>query len=246
MTPQRRSPGVHCCFSLKVTGQKPSKPRLPAAERESKLPAFRQESETKGLAILSKAVRDTKIRAPFDGQIAKRLVAVGEQVSAGMQATKVVTLVRINPLRLLLTVPQQDIGRIQPGQTVRFHVDSFPDRVFEAQVRLIAPVVTSDTRSMVVEALAPNPEGLLRPGLFATAELELRDQALAVYAPSHAVQKTGEVGRVFVVRDGAAREQIVALGDEVRGKIEIRAGLKGNELLVARPELVHDGDPVRP
>ncbi len=125
------------------------------------------------LAILAKAVDDTTIRAPFDGWVAEKLVAVGEQISSGMQATKVVTLVRIDPLRLSLTVPQQDIGRMRPGQTVRFRVDSFPDRVFEARVRFIAPVVANDTRSMVVEAVAPNPDGALRPGVFATAELEL-------------------------------------------------------------------------
>ena len=197
------------------------------------------------LAILKKAVDDTTIRAPFDGWVAEKLVAVGEQISSGMQATKVVTLVRIDPLRLLLTVPQQDIGRIQPGQTVRFHVDSFPDRVFEAQVRLIAPVVTNDTRSMMVEAMAKNPDGALRPGLFATAELELKDQGTAVLAPLGAVQKTGEVARVFVVRDGGAREQVVALGEPTGGKVEIRSGLTGKEILVARPELVHDGDKVR-
>lgn len=198
------------------------------------------------LAILKKAVDDTTIRAPFDGWVAEKHVSVGEQISSGMQATKVVSLVRINPLRLSLTVPQQDIGRIQPGQLVRFRVDSFPDKTFEASVRFIAPVVTNDTRSMVVEAVAPNPDGLLLPGLFATAELELKDQANAVYAPSQAVQRTGEVGRVFVVRDGVAREQVVALGEEDNGQVEIRNGLTGRETLVARPELVHDGDPVRP
>ena len=51
---------------------------------------------------------------------------------------------------------------------------------------------------------------------------------------------------MFVVRDGIAREQVVALGDEVRGKVEIRSGLKGNERLVAQPELARDGDSVRP
>ena len=182
------------------------------------------------LAILKKAVDDTTIRAPFDGWVAEKLVAVGEQISSGMQATKVVTLVRIDPLRLSLTVPQQDIGRIQPGQTVRFHVDSFPDRTFEARVRFIAPVVTNDTRSMVVEAVAPNPDRALRPGLFATAELELpRPGSRAVSCRLGAVQRTGEVGRVFVVRDGVAREQVVALGEADEAKVEIRAGLTGKE-----------------
>ena len=98
-------------------------------------------------------------------------------------------------LRLSLTVPQQDIGSIQPGQIVRFQVDSFPDRTFEGAVRFIAPVVTNDTRSMVVEAVVSNPDGTLRPGLFATAEVELPKKGAEVYVPLSAVQKIGEVAR---------------------------------------------------
>jgi RND family efflux transporter MFP subunit len=197
------------------------------------------------LAILQKAVADTTIRAPFDGWVAEKLVCVGEQITSGMQATKVVTLVRIDPLRLALTVPQQNIGAIEPGQTVWFHVDSFPDMKFEAKVRFIAPIVTNDTRSMVVEAVVRNPDGMLRPGLFATAELELSKKGSEIYAPTLAVQRRGEVARVFVVRDGVAREQVVALGDTERGRIQIKSGLTGKESIVLRPELVHDGASVR-
>jgi membrane fusion protein, multidrug efflux system len=198
------------------------------------------------LGILAKAVDDTKIRAPFSGWVAEKLVAVGEQINSGMQATKIVTLVRIDPLRLSLTVPQQDIGRIRPGQAVRFHIDSFPDRVFEARVRFIAPIVANDTRSMVAEAVAPNPDGALRPGVFATAEVELPKRQTTVLAPLAAVQWTGEVGKVFVDRDGVAREQIVALGEIAGSKIEIRSGLTGKEMLVANPARIHDGDALRP
>jgi RND family efflux transporter MFP subunit len=197
------------------------------------------------LGILQKTLADTTIRAPFDGWVAEKLVAVGEQISSGMQATKVVTLVRVDPLRLSLTVPQQHIGSIQPGQMVRFHVDSFPDRTFEATVRLIAPVVTNDTRSMVVDAMVPNPEGELRPGLFATAELVLMKKANAMFVPATAVQKMGEVARVFVVLDGVAHEQVVAIGQADEQRVEVLSGLSGNETLVARAELVHDGDAVR-
>jgi len=209
--------------------------------------AFRacQTAEAK-LAILRKAVDDTTIRAPFDGWVAEKHVAVGEQISSGMQATKVVTLVRIDPLRLSLTVPQQDVGRIEPGQTVRFRVDSYPDRMFEARVRFIAPVVMNDTRSMVVEAVAPNPNHELRPGMFVTAELELPRKQPCVLAPVSAVQRTGEVGRVYVVRDGVARAQIVALGESDGRRVEIRSGLAGGEMLVAQPDKVRDGDKVQP
>ena len=198
------------------------------------------------LAILEKAVADTTIRAPFDGLVAERLVSIGEQISSGMQATEVVTLVRIDPLRLSLTVPQQDVGQIRPGQAVRFHIDSFPHRTFNATVKYIAPVVTKDTRSMIVEAIVPNPDGALRPGMFATAELLLAEEGGDLFIPLGAVQKTGEVARVFVVRNGVAREQVVALGEVEKGKVEIRAGLTGNETLVAHPNLVRDGDAVRP
>lgn len=196
------------------------------------------------LAILEKAVADTTIRAPFDGWVAEKRVAVGEQVTAGFMSTPIVTLVRVDPLRLSLTVPQQEIGRVRQGQTVRFQVDAFPDRTFDGTVQYITPVVNNDTRSMIVEAVVPNSEGVLRPGLFATAQLELARQKAEIYVPTGAVQRVGEVARVFVVRDGTAREQVVSLGAARDGRIEIQSGLSGDERLVARPELVRDGDAI--
>jgi RND family efflux transporter MFP subunit len=196
------------------------------------------------LKILEKAVADTTIRAPFDGWVAEKLVMVGEQVTAGFMPTPLVTLVRVDPLRLSLTVPQQDIGHVRQGQAVQFRVDSHADRTFEGCVRYIAPVVADNTRSMIVEAVVPNPDGLLRPGVFATAELELAEEAPQIHVPLGAVQRSGEVARVFVVRDGAAREQVVSLGAVQDGRIEVQSGLRGDERLVARPELVRDGDAV--
>lgn len=196
------------------------------------------------LAALRKTVADTTIRAPFDGLVVEKNVAVGEQVTGGFIASKIVTLVRTNPLRIVLTVPQQSVGQITPGQKVAFQVDSFPGRTFQAEVRYISPVVTADTRSLMADAVVPNPDGLLRPGLFATAELQLAEQQAELLVPASAVQRLEEVARVFVVRDQIAREQVVALGRTVHDKVEVRSGLTGNELLVARPELVRDGDRV--
>ena len=198
------------------------------------------------LDALRKALADTTIVAPFDGIIAEKKVAVGEQVTGGFVATSVVTMVRIDPLRLTLTVPQQAIGQIIPGGKVFFHVDSYPGRTFEALVRYISPVVTSDTRSLVIEAVTPNPDGGLRPGLFATAELELPQKQSKLLLPAAAVRRTGEVARVFVVRDGVAREQVVALGEEAGGKVEIRSGLTGDELVLSRSEVFRDGDKLQP
>ncbi len=172
-------------------------------------------------------------------------VAVGEQVTGGFIASNVVTVVRTDPLRLALTVPQQSVGQIQPGQKVIFRVDSFPDRTFEARIRYISPVVINETRSMIADAVVPNPDNLLRPGVFATAEVQLPEQKPQVLVPMAAVQKMNEVARVFVVRDGVARAQVIALGKTVEDKVAVTSGLSGKELLVARPDLVRDGDAVR-
>jgi RND family efflux transporter MFP subunit len=196
------------------------------------------------LAALRKAVSDTRILAPFDGIVAEKHVNVQEQIVGGFVASKTITLVKMNPLRLSLTVPQHAIGSVQPGQKVQFYVDSFPDHTFEAVIHYVTPVVASDTRSMVVEAVASNPDDVLRPGLFATAELSLPGKQFGVFAPLKAVQRAGDVAKVFVVRDGVTHEQVVSLGAVDDKKAEILTGLTGKETIVVHPELVHDGDAV--
>lgn len=199
------------------------------------------------LAALRKAVADTTIVAPFDGMVVEKNVAVGEHISGGgaAPASKVVTMARINPLRVCVTVPQQSSAQIAPGQTLHFRADSHPGKTFRAEVRYVSPEVTSDTRSLLVEAVADNANGALRPGLFITAELELSQQEPEMLVPVAAVQRTGEVARVVVVRDGVARGQVVALGEENNGKVRIQSGLTGKEVLLSRPELFRDGDQVR-
>jgi RND family efflux transporter MFP subunit len=197
------------------------------------------------LAALKKAVADATITAPFDGMVAEKNVAVGEQVTGGFIASKVITLVRTNPLRVALTVPQQSIAEIKPGRKVNFEVDSFPQQTFTAEVRYISPVVSGDTRSLVVEAVTPNADGLLRPGLFVTAQLELPQEHTEMYLPLSAVQKAGEVSRVFVVREGDVREQIVAVGSARDSRVEILSGLEGSERVVCNAEQVRKGTTVR-
>ena len=158
---------------------------------------------------------------------------------------ELVTLVRIDPLRLSLTVPQQEIARVRAGQTVTFQTDAFPAKTFTGTVRYITPEVTSDNRSLCIEAIVRNPDAVLRPGLFVTAELQLERQRTEIRVPRAAVCNRGDVATVFVVRDGIAREQVVALGKAGQEGTEILSGLTGKELLVAQPRLVHDGDAVR-
>ncbi len=198
------------------------------------------------LDALRKALEDTSIRAPFSGYVAERLINVGERVSPSPmgKGSAVVTLLKLDPLRLVLTVPQQSVGQITPGQTVSFKVDSMPDRSFTGEIRYVGPSVESNSRSMTVEAMVPNPEHVLRPGTFASAEVALPEKSKRLLVPTVAVVKDGDISKVFVVQDGKARELVVSTGDIRGDKIEIAGGLSGNETVITAPERVHDGDKV--
>lgn len=194
-------------------------------------------------ATLLKALKDCVITAPFDGWVAERWVSCGERmVSMFPGAGRAVTLLRIDPLRLSLTVPQQHVTKVRPGAPVVFQSDSYPGREFRGEVRYIAPAVTSDNRSLVVEAVVPNPGYPLRPGMFVTADLELAETRSDLFIPRTAVRLKGEVASVFVVRDGAAREQIVALAEPAGDRVQVTAGLAAGDVIVTEPEKVHDGD----
>jgi RND family efflux transporter MFP subunit len=194
------------------------------------------------LTTLRKALDDCSIRAPFDGWVAERNIAVGERVISLFPGAKLVTLLRIDPLRLSLTVPQQEMTQIKSGQTVTFQADAFPGRTFSGTVRYITPAVASDNRSVCVEAVVPNPEAVLRPGLFVTAELQLEEIRTELSVPQAAVCNRGDVAAVFVVRGGVIREQIVSALDAAAGRVRILSGLTPADVVITTPERVRDGD----
>jgi membrane fusion protein (multidrug efflux system) len=191
---------------------------------------------------LRKGVEDCAIRAPFDGCVAERDVSVGERVISLFPSGKLATVLRIDPLRLSLTVPQQEIARIKIGQAVTFETDAFPGKTFRGTVRYITPEVASENRSVCVEAMVPNPGIVLRPGLFVTAELQLDAEQTEVYVPEAAVRSRGDVAAVFVVRGGVIREQIVAAGESAAGRVHVTSGLAPGDVVILTPDLVRDGD----
>ena len=195
------------------------------------------------VALANKSVADTAVRAPFAGLVAERAVSVGDYVTKG---ARVATVVSIDPLRVELTVPEQAIAQIKVGQPVRLTVDAYPGEEFTATVRFVSPSVRVDQRALTVEAVAPNKDGRLKPGLFATALIQQGAPAPALTVPETAVETCRGTSRVYVVKDGKAEERIVTLGEKVSGRIEITTGLTKGESVVAEPRgRITDGMPVR-
>ena len=137
------------------------------------------------VTLARKALSDTLVRAPFGGIVAERLVSVGDYVTRG---TKVAVVVRINPLRVRLTVPEQFISAVSVGQPVQFEVDAYSGRQFTGTVRYVSPSLESNQRALTIEAVVPNAGGELKPGLFATARIEQPDRTAGLLVPEAAVQ----------------------------------------------------------
>jgi RND family efflux transporter MFP subunit len=195
------------------------------------------------VALASKSLADTSVRAPFAGLVAERVVSVGDYVTKG---ARVATVVSIDPLRVELTVPEQAIATIKAGQPVRLSVDAYPAEEFPATVRFVSPSVRMDQRALTVEAIAPNKDGRLKPGLFATALIQQGEPTPALTVPVTAVETVSGTSRVYVVKDGKAEERIVTLGEKVDGRVEAVTGLKDGETVVAEPRgRITDGMPVR-
>ena len=176
--------------------------------------------------LAKKALADTIVKAPFAGVVGQRLVSVGDYVQRG---TKVASVLRTNPLRVQLTVPEQYSAGVAVGRSVSFEVDASPDQKFTGQVRYVSPALEANSRTLVVEAVVPNDSGALKPGAFATALIEQANRSPGVLTPVAAVRTVAGTSRVFVVAGGKAEERIVTIGQPLGDLVEITNGLKVGE-----------------
>lgn len=182
------------------------------------------------VTVAEKALADTTVRSPFAGVVAERFVSVGDYVTRG---TKVASVMRVDPLRVELTVPEQYVSAVATGRAVTFEVDAYPGETFTGQVRYVSPSIAADTRALTLEAVVPNPSNRLKPGFFATAQIEQATMVPGVLVPAAAVRTVSGTARVFVLNGDRVEERIVTTGQAVGDRVEISSGLKAGEHVVA-------------
>jgi membrane fusion protein (multidrug efflux system) len=182
------------------------------------------------VSVAQKALADTTVRSPFAGVVGERFVSVGDYVTRG---TRVASVMRVDPLRVELTVPEQYVSVVSTGSAVTFEVDAYPGETFTGEVRFVSPSVTADTRALTIEAIVPNAAGRLRPGFFATARIEQAKMVPGVLVPATAVRTVSGTARVFVLAADRVEERIVTVGQEIDERVEITSGLKAGEHVVS-------------
>jgi RND family efflux transporter MFP subunit len=182
-------------------------------------------------ASATKLVGDANIRAPFDGIIGERYINVGQYVQA---STRVASVYAPDPLRLELTVPEANVSAVKQDMTVGFTVTAFGDAAFTGRVKFISPNIRESTRDLVVEALVPNPDARLKPGMFSVAKVPLGDRVVPV-VPVAAVVRDDAGARVFVVYGKEIQERLVQLGEVQGDAVAVTSGVKVGESVVVQP-----------
>ncbi|MBC7900623.1 MAG: efflux RND transporter periplasmic adaptor subunit [Saprospiraceae bacterium] len=189
-----------------------------------------------------KAVTDTVVYSPISGYVAERNADLGEYISPSTPNAKIATIVRTSTLRVRIDIPEQSVGKVATGEGVSLQTSSYPDRSFAGTIVRIAPSLNATARTLTVEADVQNVDGLLKPGQFATVRVTQSKPEPAVMIPVKAVKTVGETNSVFVVKDGAAREQFVQLGLLENDMIQVKQGvIEGDIVATSNLNLLTDG-----
>jgi membrane fusion protein, multidrug efflux system len=202
----------------------------------------RQKSQCKSQQLQANAARaqagmnsrmaaDTTIRAPFTGAIGERYVNVGEYLQP---STKVASIYVLDPVRVSISVPEAAIGMVRVGQTLNVAVSAWSGRLFPAVVEYVSPALRRDTRDLIIEARAQNPDAALRPGMFASVQLAVGEESLPT-VPEDALVIDGTVKRIFLAREGRAFELVVQTGATKDGRVAVLEPLDASTRVIRHP-----------
>ncbi len=191
------------------------------------------------LALARQQLEATDLRAPFDGTVHEKRASVGDDLAAG---AAVVTVVKMNPLRLRAEVPEGEAQSVRPGDRVTARVEGGAHD-YEGRVRRLSPTTSGQNRVLVVEAEITN-DGTLRLGTPASAEIEAGEGAAALAIPVGAVVSSDGVEKVIVIENGTAAERPVTTGRRDDEWVEILTGLNLGDAVVLAPAGLQPGQAV--
>ncbi len=221
-----------------------SESSLDEAETALRLAEAKLTAARAALGVERRALREATVRAPFDGLVVERKVSLGEYVRMGEPLVEIVSL---DPIEVEFRVAEVDSSFVRLGQDVDVTVAPYPDRVFHATVTVISPTIDRHSRTLRVKAALDNTERLLRPGLFARADLGLDTREGVALIPSEAVLQRVDGSIVFVLEDGQrVRRRVVDIASFQEGHVAIENGLEPGDVIVVRghADLI-DGQAVR-
>ena len=184
---------------------------------------------------------NTIIRAPFSGRVGLRRVSPGSFVDT---STVITTLDDVNSIKLDFSVPETFLTVLSAGMNISAHSLVYPDREFSGTVASIDTRLDPVSRAVQVRAILPNEDGLLKPGMFMSVDLQ-RDRGELIVAPEQSIVPEGGSQYVFVVSNGIVEKRLVVLGRRIPGYVAIDSGLEAGEAVITEgTHRVRDGSQV--
>ena len=225
--------------------------QIDTADSQVKLAETQIEQQRAGVRMAQMRVDDTKIVAPFAGYVSQKALEVGAAVSNQAAATSnasvaIVTLQDINPVKIQMEIPEREVARIRTGAAVRLTADAYPERNFTGKIQRVVHALDPRTRTMGIEVEIPNPDRLLKPGMYARVVLVLDVQQGALLVPLEALVGSETRPAVLVVRGGKVVTAPVTLGATEGALAQVTKGLgPADQVIVQGKELVREGQAVK-
>jgi RND family efflux transporter MFP subunit len=234
-----------------------SRADLDQAEAQLQIAESARGSARAGMGVVSTRLSETRLVAPFSGWIADRKLDQGALVQPGPQNSTILTVVRIDQVRVFVSVLESQAPLVRRGQPATVTVDALPGKQFQGTVTRVPPTLDAATRTLTCEIVIPNPEGTLKPGMYGRAALTVDTHPHAVVLPVEAVVAEEAERSVFIVDNikpsadgkgvetGIAHRILVETGFDSGDWLEITKGLTGTEtIIVAGVDLAADGMPI--
>jgi membrane fusion protein, multidrug efflux system len=172
------------------------------------------------------------VKSPIAGQVAQKLVELGETVNPGV--SPVASVVNPAELEVVVNIIEKELGRVARGQEARIRVEAFPEKVFPGRVVRIAPVVDRFSKTTRVVVALESSGGKLKSGMFADVQLLVGHKAQALLLPQEAILKQDQQYYVYVVSGGKALQRKVETGWAQGGELEVAQGLAAGDVVVVQ------------
>ncbi|MDY7091540.1 MAG: efflux RND transporter periplasmic adaptor subunit [Acidobacteriota bacterium] len=204
-----------------------------AAARETLRLLGLGEATIDGLSWQDGDAAQVAVRAPFAGKIVERNATLGELVDP---RSELFTLADLSQVWLWVDLYERDLAHVDLGQPVEVRLDAWGDEVFHGELAYIADQVEAESRTVGARVDLPNPDGRLKPGMFARVSLatgEPQERSVLV-VPREAIQRDGEESIVFVSTNSPGRfeRRAVQVGDVAEALAEIVSGLEAGDEVV--------------
>lgn len=169
------------------------------------------------------------IRAPFTGMIGLHNLSSGEYVNAGQD---LVNLVELNTLKFDFALPETHLSKVKLAQNIEITTPAFPGKSYKGVVTAISPAINEQSRSFNVRAIIKNESLELRPGLFASAVLEVNKNENALLVPEQALIPQGQQYFVMKVVEGKVEQVAVTIGQRRKAEVELTSGIEKDDVII--------------